>query len=63
VKSEYFGFPFAQASPAMAPIGHRYLHTIPLAFRCWNVSFADELSLNLDDFTEEDREELPFYIE
>ena len=62
MKSEYCGIPFAQASPATALIGHRYLHTIPLAFHCWNVSFAEKMLLNLDDFTEEDREELTFYI-
>ena len=60
---EYDGIPFARASPAMAPFGHLYLHKIPLAFHCWNVSFADELRPILDDFTGADRQEFTLYIE
>jgi hypothetical protein len=59
----FYGIPFAQESPATAPFGHLYLHKIPLAFHCWNVSLAEEFRLNLDDFNEAYWEEFTGYID
>ena len=61
--SEYHGIPFAQASPAKALFDYLHLRKIPLAFHSWTASLADELRLNLDDFTNADREEFALYIE
>jgi predicted transcriptional regulator of viral defense system len=61
--SEYHGIRFAQASPAKALFDYLYLRKIPLAGHSWNVSLAEELRLNLDDFPKADREEFARYVE
>jgi predicted transcriptional regulator of viral defense system len=61
--SEYHGIHFAQASAAKALFDYLYLRKIPLAFHGWNLSLAEELRLNLDDFSISDREEFARFVE
>jgi len=60
--SEYFGIPIARASLSKALFDTLYLR--PLAsVQLENINLAEELRLNLDEFSTTDREEFAAYVE
>lgn len=61
--SEYMGIPFAQASVAKALFDTLYLRPLPAMYRTSKFDLAEELRLNLDEFTEKDRDEFVRYVE
>jgi len=61
--SEYLGIRFAQASVAKALFDYLYLRPLPAAYRTPKVDLAEELRLNIDEFTPKDRDEFAVYVE
>ena len=61
--SEYYGVPVARASPAKALFDYFYLRPIMGRFRSKDVSLAEELRLNLGEFSAGEREEFFRYVE
>jgi len=61
--AEYFGIRFAEASIAKALFDFLHLHPIPPAFRSPRFNLAEELRLNLDEFSAADRAEFAGYVE
>ena len=60
---EYLGVLFAQASLAKALFDFLYLRPIPEKYRGRKTNLAEELRLNIDELSLEDREEFSLYIE
>jgi hypothetical protein len=58
--SEAFGVPVSQASPAKALFDYLYLR--PLASTARRYDLAEELRLNLDDFSQAERDEFAGYV-
>lgn len=61
--TEYFGIRIAQASLAKALFDFLYLRPLPAAYRSPKINLADELRLNLDEFSTIDRAEFFHLIE
>ncbi|OGO38676.1 MAG: hypothetical protein A2W35_07050 [Chloroflexi bacterium RBG_16_57_11] len=61
--SEYYGSPFAQASLAKALFDYLYLRPIKGVLQIKDVNLAEELRLNLDEFSPPEREEFRGYVE
>jgi hypothetical protein len=59
---EAYGMPYAQASVAKALFDYLYLRPLPADLEPQRYNLAEELRLNLDDFTREEREEFAGYI-
>jgi predicted transcriptional regulator of viral defense system len=55
--TEYFGIHIAQASLAKALFDFLYLRPLPAAYRTPKINLAEELRLNLDEFSPTDRAE------
>ena len=60
--SEYFGIRYAIASLAKALFDYLYLRPIPASFRTSRINLAEELRLNLDEFSQADKREFEQYI-
>jgi len=60
---EYFGIPFAQASIAKALFDHLYLRPWSGRMRSSAYNLAEELRLNLDDFSSAEQNEFAEYVE
>ena len=60
---EYSGIRFAKASVAKALFDTLYLRPLPAAYRTSRMDLAEELRLNLDEFTQKDRDEFAVYVE
>ena len=61
--TEAFGVPFAQASVAKALFDYLYLRPLPTDLVPQHYNLTEELRLNLDEFTQEGREEFASYIQ
>lgn len=61
--SEYMGVPFAQASVAKALFDFLYLRPWLILSRNGGYSLAEDLRLNLDDFSEKDQAEFASFVE
>ena len=61
--SDYFGIPFAQASAAKALYDFLYLRPFAGNMRSSPYNLAEELRLNLDDFSTADQNEFTEYVE
>ena len=61
--SEYYGIPFAMASLAKALFDYLYLRPWTGEFPARGFSLAEDLRLNLDEFTEEERNEFAGYVD
>jgi predicted transcriptional regulator of viral defense system len=61
--TEYFGIRIAQASFAKALFDTLYLRPVPASFRALKLNLAEELRLNLDEFSSTDREEFTRLVE
>jgi hypothetical protein len=61
--TEYFGIRIAQASTAKALFDYLYLRPLPAAYRNPAINLAEELRLNLDEFSLKDREEFSRFVE
>jgi predicted transcriptional regulator of viral defense system len=61
--TEYFGIRIAQASVAKALFDYLYLRPLPAAYRKLKINLAEELRLNLDEFSLRDREEFSLFVE
>jgi predicted transcriptional regulator of viral defense system len=61
--SEYHGIRIAQARIAKALFDYLYLRTIPIAFSQGNTNLAEELRLNLDEFSRSGQDEFARYVE
>ena len=61
--SEYFGIRYAIASLAKALFDYLYLRPIPASFRTSRINLAEELRLNLDEFSQADKREFEQYVE
>jgi predicted transcriptional regulator of viral defense system len=61
--TEYFGIRIAQASLAKALFDYLYLRPLPAAYRNSEINLAEELRLNLDEFSLRDREEFSRFVE
>lgn len=59
--TEAYGIPYAQASLAKALFDYLYLHPFPINMKPHQTSMAEELRLNLDEFTPEERAEFAGY--
>ena len=59
--SEYYGIVFAQASPAKALFDYLYLRPISAASYSFSNHLAEELRLNMDDFSAAQQEEFAVY--
>jgi predicted transcriptional regulator of viral defense system len=59
---EFLGHPYYIASPAKALFDYLYLRPIPRSLRKQRVSLATELRLNMDEWTNTQKEELSSYI-
>jgi hypothetical protein len=60
---EAYGIPYAQASPPKALFDYLYLRSLPGNTALSRNNLAEELRLNLEEFTHEDREEFASYVE
>jgi len=60
---DYLGIPFSQAIPSKALFDYLYFHTWKGKNRASNYSLVEELRLNLDDFSEQDRNEFAMFVE
>ena len=63
VITEYYGIPFAMASMAKALFDYLYLRPWTGEIPSRGFSLAEDLRLNLDEFTEDEREEFAGYVE
>jgi predicted transcriptional regulator of viral defense system len=61
--TEAYGVPFAQASVAKALFDYLYLRPLPADLVPQHYNLTEELRLNLDEFTREEREEFISYIQ
>jgi predicted transcriptional regulator of viral defense system len=61
--SEYFGIQYAQASISKALFDYLYLRPIPVEFRSLTINLAEELRLNLDNFSLAEQGEFGGYVE
>jgi predicted transcriptional regulator of viral defense system len=59
---EAYGVPYAQASVAKALFDYLYLRTLPADLDPQQYNLAEELRLNLEDFTREGQEEFTGYV-
>lgn len=59
---EAYGAPYAQASAAKALFDYLYLRPLPANLEPQRYNLAEALRLNLDEFTQEEREEFAGYI-
>jgi len=59
---DFHGIPFAIASPAKALFDLLYLRLAPSALKTRDMNLAEELRLNLDELTLEERDEFRGYI-
>lgn len=60
---EYFGIRIAQASVAKALFDYLYLRPLPAADRSPKVNLAEELRLNMDELSSNDRDEFTRHVE
>jgi hypothetical protein len=60
--AEAYGIPFAQASIAKALFDYLYLRPLPGGMTSSHYNLAEELRLNLDEFTSTEREEFTSYV-
>jgi len=60
--AEAYGIPYAQASLAKALFDYLYLHPFPENIKPQHYNLAEELRLNLDEFTAAEREEFAGYV-
>ena len=63
VIAEYYGIPFATASLAKALFDYLYLRPWTGEFPARGFSLAEDLRLNLDEFTDEERNEFAGYVQ
>lgn len=61
--SDYFGIQIAQASLAKALFDYLYLRPLPANQRSPKIDLAEELRLNLDEFSQADRSEFSLLVE
>jgi predicted transcriptional regulator of viral defense system len=61
--SDYFGIRVAQAPPSKALFDYLYLRPLPAAYRSMKLNLAEELRLNLDEFSTTDRDEFAMFVE
>jgi hypothetical protein len=61
--AESYGIPYAQASLAKALFDYLYLHPFPENLKPQDYNLAEELRLNLDEFTSTERAEFAGYVE
>jgi hypothetical protein len=61
--SEYFGIRLAEARISKALFDYLYLRPIPTAFRSPDFNLAEELRLNLEEFSPADREDFGSFVE
>ena len=61
--SEYFGIRIAQASVAKALFDHLYLRPLPISHRTLKINLAEELRLNMDELSSNDREAFILHVE
>ena len=61
--SEYFGIRIARASAAKALFDYLYLRPLPASYRNPKYHLAEELRLNLDEFSTTDRQEFSHHVE
>ena len=61
--SEYFGIHLAEARLSKALFDYLYLHPIPTAFRSPDFNLAEELRLNLEEFSPADSEDFGSFVE
>jgi predicted transcriptional regulator of viral defense system len=59
---EAYGVPYAQASLAKALFDFLYLRPLPLDLEPQRYNLADELRLNLNEFTRDERDEFADYV-
>jgi hypothetical protein len=59
---EAYGVPYAQASAAKALSDYLYLRPLPADLEPRRYNLAEELRLNLDEFTRDEREEFVGYV-
>ncbi len=62
VITEYMGIPFAQATLAKALFDYFYLRPLKMTIRSSASEIAEELRLNLGEFSEADREEFAAFV-
>jgi len=60
--SEYHGIRFAEASVSKALFDYLYLRTIPDVYRFPGINLAEELRLNLAEFSPAERDEFSSYV-
>ncbi len=60
--SEYFGIRFAQASPAKALFDYLYLRPLSYEIRNPGYNLAEDLRLNLTEFSPSEKEEFSAYV-
>ena len=61
--SEYFGIRLAEARISKALFDYLYLRPIPASFRSPDFNLAEELRLNLEEFSPADREDFGSFVE
>ena len=59
---EAYGVPYAEAPAAKALFDYLYLRTLPADLEPQHYNLAEELRLNLEEFTQEEREEFAGYV-
>jgi predicted transcriptional regulator of viral defense system len=59
---EAYGVPYAQASTAKALFDYLYLRPLPPELESQRYNLAEDLRLNLEDFTREEQEEFAGYV-
>jgi hypothetical protein len=60
--AEAYGIPYSQASPAKALFDYLYLRPVPGRLTSPHYDLAEELRLNLDEFSSEEREEFAEFV-
>lgn len=60
--TEYFGIRVAQATLGKALFDYLYLRPLPVAYRSMRLNIAEELRLNVDEFSATDRDEFAKYV-
>lgn len=61
--TEYFGIRIAQASIAKALFDYHYLRPLPASYRTPKLNLAEELRLNLEELSPDDRAEFSRFVE
>jgi hypothetical protein len=59
---EAYGTPYAQASAAIALFDYLYLRPLPAVLEQERYNLAEDMRLNLDKFTQDEREEFAGYV-